>query len=106
MDKRRDRKLEDHIDDENNKKLKILHSQVSEIKNAASTIYEETKDSNTFLDRFSNQMEKSKSGVTGVFDKFEGVLADKNNRLSIYIAGILTIAFLVVWKCAMYSGTQ
>ncbi|CAG9314255.1 unnamed protein product [Blepharisma stoltei] len=106
MDKRRDRRIEDHVEDENNKKIKVLHSQVSEIKAAANNIYQETKDSNSFLDVFNGQMEKGKAGVRNVFDRFEGVLADRNNRLSIYIAGFLTILFLIVWKYAMYSGGE
>ena len=96
--RKRDTILEDNLDRSNNHKIDILHSQVIEIKNSAEFIHEEVKNSNSFLGNLSGTFDKSKQGLSGIYGRFENMLQEKNNRLSIYIGGILTILFILIWK--------
>lgn len=90
--------MEETLDKANNHKISVLHTQVLEIKQSAEAIHDEVKNSNSFLNTISTSFDKSKQGVSGVYNRFENLLQEKNNRLSIYIGGILTILFIILWK--------
>ncbi|OMJ75196.1 hypothetical protein SteCoe_25708 [Stentor coeruleus] len=95
---KRDKVLEESIEKTNNHKIDLLHTQVLEIKNSALVIHEEVKGSNTFLNTLSGSFDKGKQNITSVYGRFDNMLQQKNNRFSIYIGGILTILFIIVWK--------
>jgi vacuolar-type H+-ATPase subunit H len=96
--RKRDKALEDSIEKTNNHKIDILHSQVIEIKHSAQSIHEETKSSLSYLESLSEKFDKGKKSVNSVYDRFETLLQERSNRLSIYICGVLTIFFLIIWK--------
>lgn len=104
--RKRDKVLEEDLDKTNNHKINILYSQVQEIKTSAESIHEDLKQSNSFLDTLHGAFDKSKGSVSGVFSKFEVMLQHKNNRLSIYIGGILTILFIIIWKSFQIKETD
>ncbi len=96
--RKRDKVLEENLEKNNNFKINVLYTQVQEIKNSAESIHEDLKASNSFLDGLHSAFDKGKGSVSGVYGKFENMLQQKNNRLSIYIAGIFTILFIICWK--------
>jgi len=98
MKKARDYSLERRIEDENDEKMRILHDQVQEIQAAAKTIGHEVKSSNGFLGSFQVQMERGRDRLRTTVGRFDEVLQDKNNRLSIYVAGVVCVVFVIVWK--------
>jgi hypothetical protein len=96
--RKRDTVLEESLDKANNHKISVLHGQVLEIKQSAEAIHEEVKSSNNILNTLSDSFDKGKKNVKSVYSRFENMLQEKNNRLSIYIGGILTILFIIIWK--------
>ena len=104
MKRNRDHHLEQQIEDENQKKLSVLHGQVQEIRRAADSIQEETKESNSFLDSFTTRMDRGRAGLNNTLSRFETVIQEKNNRLAIYIAGTLIVSFLIMWKYMAFSN--
>lgn len=96
--RKRDKVLEENLEKNNNYKISVLYTQVQEIRNSAEDIHEDLRNSNSFLGNLAGAFDKGKGSVSGVFGKFEGMLQQRNNRLSIYIAGILTILFIIIWK--------
>ena len=98
MKKARDYSLERRIEEENDEKVRILHEQVQEIQTAARSIGHEAKSSNGFLSTFQSQMERGRETLRTTVGRFDSVLQDKNNRLSIYVAGIVFVVFVIVWK--------
>ena len=96
--RKRDTVMEDSLDKANNYKIGVLHTQVMEIKQSAEAIHEEVKNSNGILGNLTGTFDKGKQGISGVYSRFENMLQEKNNRLSIYIGGFLTILFIIVWK--------
>jgi len=103
--RKRDKVLEDDLEKNNNYKISVLYTQVQEIRGSAEGIHEDLKTSNSFLGNLAEAFDKGKGGVSGVFGKFEGMLTQKNNRLSIYIGGILTILFIIIWKAYQMQST-
>ena len=96
--RKRDTVLEDSLDKANNYKIDMLHTQVMEIKQSAEGIHEEVKSSNGVLGNLTETFDKGKQGISGVYNRFENMLQEKNNRLSIYIGGFLAILFIIIWK--------
>ena len=96
--RKRDKTLEDSLEQQNNHKISVLHDQVLEIKQSAQSIHEEVKSSNNYLETLSDSFDKGKKNISSVYSKFENMLLQKNNRLSIYIGWILTIIFILIWK--------
>jgi hypothetical protein len=103
--RKRDKVLEESMEKNNNFKINVLYTQVQEIRNSAENIHEDLKASNGFLDGLHSAFDKGKGSVTGVYGKFENMLQQKNNRLSIYIAGILTVLFIIGWKAFQMRET-
>ena len=98
MRKARDYTLERRIEDENDEKLRILHDQVQEIHSAAKTIHLETKNSNGFLSAFQDKMTLGREALRSTAGRFDQLLQEKNNRLSIYVAGLVFVLFVILWK--------
>ena len=90
--------MEYKIEEENQRKIDEIHVQAQEIRNVVERMHEETKESNSYLDRLTSTMEKGKSGLDYTVSKFDEMLADKNKRLSIYIAGSLIVFVVFIWK--------
>lgn len=98
MRKARDYSLERRIEEENDEKVRILHDQVQEIHAAARSIHTETKSSNGFLSAFQDKMSGGREVLRSTVERFDHLLQEKNNRISIYVAGIVFVLFVVLWK--------
>ena len=98
MKSNRDYKLEERLERENQDKINALHTQVQEIRNAATMINEESKSSNTFLGSFSRTMDRGLSGMNSTMNRFDQMLNEKHNRVALYVMGTLTLLFIVTWK--------
>lgn len=95
---KRDLCIEQQLENENSRKLDLLHSQTLEMTNAANHMHTSILASSSLLETINLALEKGKTGMGRTVAKFEETLASTNSKLSIYIAGVLIILFVVAWK--------
>ena len=95
---KRDYQLEQRLEQENEEKLEAVYVQTREIRDVAERMLETTQESNSYLGHISAVMDKGKGGLQHTVSRFEDMLTDKNTRLSIYIAGVIVVSVVVLWK--------
>lgn len=95
---KRDLVLEQQMEDENSKKLNLLHRQTREMNSAARHMHGEIRTSSAVIENIHRAVDTGKTGMRKTVAKFEEVLTDKNSRLSIYVAGFIIVFFVIAWK--------
>jgi hypothetical protein len=84
-------------------KIDVLYSRVEEIKNASLEIEEETKESTNLATRIYGRVMNGADGIANTVSRFDEVLANKNNKVTIYVVGALVILFVIMWKAMTYT---
>ena len=102
---KRDKDLEQKIEEENQAKIDVLYSRVEEIKTASLELEEETKSSNSLAERVYEGVRQGADGIAGTIARFDEVVANKNNKVMIYLIGVCVIAFVLLWKGMTYQSS-
>jgi len=82
---------------ENDREMDGLQDKVSFLKRLTTDIHEEVESQNRMLDLMGNQMDTSKSMLSGTVDRFKKVFEAKSGRGLLTMVGGFVAVFLLVY---------
>jgi hypothetical protein len=89
--------LQEHMEDENDSQVQLLHEKLSTLKAITIDIGQEVNDQNKFLDQFSLDMDKATGFLSGTMKRLKHMTREQSTRYILYFILFAFCIFVVFY---------